>query len=231
MNFREIVLKDAYTSVDVAFTNYENLNLEDKMVYGDWLAQTHHYVHHVTRILAFAAAKCDLYQERELHFRLIKALNEEKNHDIMAANDLKNLGLTVEQFPERMETRNFYQALFYMIETYGPYALVGYFIPQEGLSCIKLPDVYKRLVEVYGKKSCTFLMEHCELDIEHFGDALSFIKTIPENKLTIVQMGMTRSAELYADLMKSIGTTEDQIQTTPYWNIAKTKMEFNQTIL
>ena len=231
MSTTENVLADAYQSVDVAFSGYAELELENKEVYANWLAQTHHYVHHVTRILAFAAAKCDLYQERELHFRLIKALHEEKNHDIMASNDLKNLGFNLEDFPEMMETRNFYQSLFYMIETYGPYALVGYFIPQEGLSCIKLPDIYRRLHSLHGKKACTFLMEHCELDIEHFGDALEFVKRIPTSKLPIVQIGMHRSAELYADLMKTIASTDRVNKGDQCWHISKNRMEGNSAIL
>lgn len=217
MNLLQKTIQDAHKTVAQAFENYSDMDLKQKDVYSDWLCQTYYYVHHVTRILAFAASKCDLYQDHELHFRLIASLNEEKDHDTMILNDLKNMDVQLEHFPEKIETRNFYQSLFYMVETYGPYAIVGYFIPQEGLACLNLGPIYKELKNVYGDKCCSFLKEHCILDITHFGDALKYLERLPESKLPIISMGAFRSAELYAALMKAISTNVNDVKRTDYW--------------
>ncbi len=219
---REQIAKEAHETVDIAFQNYKHINFENKKTYEEWLAQTYYYVHHVTRILAFAAAKCDLYQEEELHFRLIDHLNEEKDHDKMLLSDMNNIGMDLKDHPEKLETRNFYQSLFYMIETYGPYSLLGYFMPQEGLACLKLPALYKELSKQYGEESCTFLKEHCELDVEHFGDALEYLKTVPGNKLNAVRAGMFRSAELYSEIMSAISKEVYINESDKYWNQIKT---------
>lgn len=229
MNLVEETVRDARHSVEQAYRHYGDMDLMEKELYGQWLAQTYYYVHHVTRILAFAAAKCDLYQDHDLHFRLIDSLNEEKGHDTMILNDLKALGADLETYPELIETRNFYQSLFYMVETYGPYALVGYFIPQEGLASEKLGPLYKELARQHGEEPCTFLKEHCELDIEHFNEALEFLKIIPEEKLPVIKMGMYRSAELYSRLMKAIAEKSSSEFGANYWRVAKDKLAPAQT--
>ena len=229
MNHLESTIQSAFQSVEQVFENYEKIDFSNVHHYADWLAQTHHYVHHVTRALAFAISKCDLYQEKELHFRIIDHLNEERGHDLMLINDIKNLGIDIKDYPEKIETRNFYQTSFYMIETYGPYALLGYSIPLEGLACKKLPPTYLKLKSLYGESCCTFLKEHCEVDIKHFGEAIEFLNEIAPSKLSAIQIAIHRSTELYSQIMDAIGR-ESTVWDKNYsnWNYSRIQPEITQ---
>lgn len=204
MNLLEQVKFEAVRSTELIFEAYENINLYNKKNYANWLAQTFYYVRQVTRVLTFAAGKCDLDKDLEYHKMMLDSANEEGSHGVMATNDLKNLGFSLEEFPELMQTRNFFESLMYNIENYGPYALIGYFAPQEGMMARTLGPLCDNLTELYGEECTEFFRVHAKLDIEHFGESLKFFETCNENQLKAILAGIRRSTELYIDLIKNV---------------------------
>jgi len=191
-------------SVDQLFDVFTTLDFKDRNIYGNYLAQTYYYVHQVTRVLSFAAGKCDIKTQLNLHERLLNSLKEESNHDLLAKNDLEYLGFNLEMFPEQMETRNFFESIFYTIETYGPNALLGYFFPQEGLASNKLTPLYQQLKDLYGEEATTFLKEHCILDVKHYHNALKLLDLCTEEELKAIEIGIRRSTELYKSILLAI---------------------------
>lgn len=191
---------------EIAKIYQDEMDLMNPEVYGNWLAQTYYYVRQVERMLSFAASKCPIPEQNDLQKQLIQSLKEEMHHDKMVLRDLKSFGYTLNDFPELLETRNFIQSLIYMIETWGPVVLIGYFMPQEGLACTKLISTYHKLRNHYGDKATEFLKVHCALDVDHYKEGIEYIKSLPESELLIVEKGVERSGELYLEMMKTIAT-------------------------
>src|SRR4051794_23231768 len=80
----------------------------DRRAYADWLAQTYYYVHHSTRLLACAAARFPTDERGDgLHHRFGKHMSEEQKHEKLCVHDLKGLGTSVVDWPERHATRMF----------------------------------------------------------------------------------------------------------------------------
>lgn len=198
------VAEHAQASIEHIFKVFEEIDFSNDLLYADWLAQTYYYVHQVSRVLCFAAGKCDIKSNLIIHKKLLASLSEEGDHDVLAKNDLENLGYTIDDFPEKMETRNFYESIFFSIDTYGPIVLFGFFLPQEGLACSKLAGIYKKVMALFGKESTTFLEEHCILDVDHYADALKLLDSLTARELKIVRDGITRSTELFTAILVSI---------------------------
>lgn len=174
---------------------------EDRHFYAVFLAQTYYYVRNATRVLAKAAYRCN-HDEEGLHKKLIQGINEEKNHEIMALNDMKEIGYDISQFPENPPTTAYYQTLLAAIDYDGPYALLGYFVSLEGLGAIGADQAFDILFEKYGKKATQFLRVHTRVDKHHFDDGLEFIESLPPTKQTLIEHYVAVSSQLYIGMLK-----------------------------
>jgi len=180
-----------------------DVNWEDKNLYADWLAQTYYYVSHATRVLSKAASICTLEQE-PLHKAFLKSINEEKNHEILALNDLTKLGTSIDHFPEHVETSAYYQALYYLMDYHGPFALVGYFLPLEGLGAIGSGELYDRIMNAHGAKAASFVQVHAKADVSHYDDGLDILNGLNAEQLKIVQRSLFLSTELYCNILQKV---------------------------
>lgn len=188
------------TAINEMKNAIEKLPWEDPRFYSLFLAQTYFYVRNATRVLAKAAYRCS-HDEENLHKKLIKGINEEKNHEIMATNDLKELGYRIENFSELPTTSAYYQTLLAVIDYEGPYALLGYFVALEGLGAIGADSTLNTTLEKYGKKATQFLRVHIRVDEHHFHDGLNFIETLPLEKQKIVEKYVKVSSKLYINML------------------------------
>jgi hypothetical protein len=176
---------------------------EDRRVYADWLSQTYFYVQHATRVLAKAAYRCHL-DEEPLHKKLLHGINEEKNHEILATNDLKHIGHKLNEFYEYPETSAYYQTLYHLIDYNGPYELLGYFVTLEGLGGIGTGGLYERIVKAHGEKAASFVKVHAKLDAGHYEEMVQYLETLDAQKLAIVKHGIEISTTLYCNMLKRI---------------------------
>lgn len=172
-------------------------------VYSQFLAQTYFYVRNATRVLAKAAYRCT-HEEEDLHKNLIRSINEEKNHEIMATNDLAEIGYSIHDFKELPTTSAYYQTLLAMIDYDGPYALLGYFVALEGVGAIGADHVLNEALETYGKKATQFLRVHIRVDEHHFHNGLNFIETLPLEKQNIVEKYVKISGKLYINMLNEV---------------------------
>ena len=67
-------------------------NFSNKTKYNAWLSQAFHIVKHSTPLLALCCSRAG--QNRDFHNRCIDHLAEEKGHDKLILNDLKNSSLS-----------------------------------------------------------------------------------------------------------------------------------------
>lgn len=199
MKASEIIEREVRSLQDV----YSSLPWENKEFYKNYIAQTYFYVRNATRVLSKAAYKCSHY-DNELHRRLIQSIIEERNHEIMAINDLKELGSDIKYYQESPETAAYHLTLMAQIDLEGPYALIGYFVPIEGLAGIGADNVLNNLLNTYGKKASQFLRVHIRVDAHHYHEGVQYIDTLPQDLQDIAVKNAKLSSELFHRFLLSV---------------------------
>lgn len=177
---------------------------EDKNHYANWLAQSFFYVQWTTRQLALASARSKPMTEDSLHWRFLEEAKEEKKHELLALKDLENLGFFPDDFTELPHTSFFYQTLSYLIENEHPIAILGYSLTLEGFAATRLVEIYPRIKQTYGPNTSSFLRLHCELDADHFANALPYLKSCPAEHLPLVAKAIAQCRAIYVGILKDI---------------------------
>lgn len=207
MNKKQILLTSITEKINAGIQEigviYDSVSWGDRWLYANWLAQTFYYTRHATRIISWAAAKTPHSQEW-IHLKLIQHIQEEKNHEELAHHDLKNLGFSMEQFPEQASTTAYYSTLFYLLEHVSPMSLFGYFSILEGLAINAGVKLHNYVENQYGKNTATFLKVHCKADVQHFEEDLSILEKFDENELISINKSVELSIDLYKNLMMEL---------------------------
>src|SRR4051812_16609202 len=82
--------------------------------YAAFLAQFYYFLVHATRLLCLSGARFSV-KEDALHLFCLDHCQEEKNHELLALNDLKHLGYDIKDFPESPNIAQMYQSQYYLI--------------------------------------------------------------------------------------------------------------------
>ncbi len=204
----EQVYEKMLSAIDEIAESAHQFPWEDKNHYANWLAQSFFYVQWTTRQLALASAKSKPMTEDSLHWRFIEEAKEEKRHELLALQDLKNLGFSPEQFEELPHTSFFYQTLSYLIENEHPIAILGYSLTLEGFAAKRLTEIYPRIKNAHPEKSISFLKLHCEVDVDHFDNALPYLKSCPVELLPLVAQGINQCRAVYKGILTDIQADE-----------------------
>jgi hypothetical protein len=181
---------------------------ENPRAYADFLAQTYYYVCHSTKLLALAAGRCRIDRDR-LHRRFAQHMGEETSHERLAFNDLRGLGMKLEDFPERSITRAFYESQYYKIEHLDPTAFFGYILLLEGVAVSLGPDLYRRVADAHGKNCASFLRVHVEEDVDHLPKAFAQVEDLPASQKYDIQINMAQSADLYGQMIAQAARSQD----------------------
>ncbi|MEZ4744052.1 MAG: iron-containing redox enzyme family protein [Bdellovibrionota bacterium] len=181
----------------------QQVEWENPDSYGQWLAQTYYYVLQATRLLSYAASRCSFEQE-EMHRSLLKGAAEEMGHELLALNDMKALSLDIESFSELPETAAYHQTLYYAIDHDGPIALLGYFLPLEGVASLRMRPIYEKLCQSYTRKAASFLQVHCELDVNHFEEGINELESLTAEQREVVRRNVSISVQLYKSIVLRI---------------------------
>lgn len=181
---------------------------EDKNKYIEWLTQSFFYVSWTTRQLALASAYTKPGVDDVYHWRFIEEAKEEKKHELLALHDLKTFGFEPSQFQEYPHTSFFYQTLTYMIEHEHPMAIVGYSLTLEGFAALKSEEIYERVLKSHGEVASTFLRVHCELDKDHFANALPYLENCPEALLPVISKSIEQCKAIYIGILDDIESSQ-----------------------
>jgi hypothetical protein len=200
----DFVYEKMLKAIDELAESAHRFNWEDEKYYANWLAQTFFYVQWTTRQLALASAMTRPIKEDNLHWRFIEEAAEEKRHEALALQDLKHLGYSPEQFKELPHTSFFYQTLSYLILYEHPICILGYALTLEGFAAKRLKEVYPKVLDKYGKGTTTFLKLHCEVDVDHFENALPHLKACPPELLPLVAKGIDQCCAIYKGILADI---------------------------
>jgi len=200
----KIVFNEMLTAIDQISLACEKFAWQDEATYANWLAQSFYYVSWTTRQLALASAKTKPGSEDTLHWRFIEEAKEEKKHELLALKDLKSLGYDLNMFPELPHTAFFYQSLSYMIENEHPVAILGFSLTLEGFAAKKAHIFYPQVLASHGQEASTFMRLHCELDVEHFNNALPHLENCPQHLLPIISRGIQLCTAIYCGILNDI---------------------------
>lgn len=185
---------------------------QNREFYVNWLAQSFNYVKWTTRQLALASSRTAPGSEDHLHWRFIEEAKEEKRHEALIEHDLKSLGHSVEEFPETPHTSFFYQTLTYMIEREHPMSILGYALTLEGYAATKVADLYQQLKKAHGDKATTFVRVHCEVDQDHFANALPYLKACPPEHLPYIMRSIELCESIYCGIL---GDVQEAVGSRP----------------
>lgn len=200
----EMVFRRMERAIENIHTKAQSLDWKNKDLYANWLAQSFNYVKWTTRQLALASSRTQPGSEDHLHWRFIEEAKEEKRHEALIENDIKNLGYRIEDFPEMPHTSFFYQTLTYMIEREHPMSILGYALTLEGYAAMKVGDLYRELKANYGDKTTSFLRVHCEVDQDHFANALPYLQACPVEHLPYIMKSIELCESIYKGILADV---------------------------
>jgi len=178
----------------------------ERSAYCDWLAQTYHYVHHSTRLLAAAAARFPTNERGDaLHHRFAAHMREEQKHERLCIHDLRVLGSSVAEFRERPATRMFYEPQYFKIEHRDPTALLGYILVLEVLGAAgDGRTLMATLAEAHGENSLSFVKLHCEEDADHIEKGFAIVEGCTAEQIELIEENAWQTAHAYAAMLREI---------------------------
>jgi hypothetical protein len=173
---------------------------QDEGFYANWLAQTYYYVSHSTRLILLASAYFD-FNYQNLHNRFMDYVKEERNHEKLALNDLKNLKHDIKNIPEFASTSGMYQSQYYWIQHRGAPSFFGYILALEGLAVHSGKKLYEQVNSKFAK-SCSFLKVHIQEDVDHLKQAFSSVESFKPQDLEVMIMNLKQSSRAYVRMIK-----------------------------
>lgn len=190
----------------------ENLPLENKEVYCNFLKQVYSWVSHSGNLLALTGVRI---KDFHLKKRFFEHTGEEFGHELLAKNDLKKLGHDISEYPEFQSTKHFYRNQYYLIQNEVPEAFLGYVFALEGLAVGYCKSAYERVVKVHGDKTGEFFRVHAEEDPGHLEDAFKVLNAIDPNTLVDVENSFIESCDtmmaIMDDCAKNVGANTYQM--------------------
>lgn len=181
----------------------KNFPWDSKRATGEYLAQTYYYVRHSEKFLALAAALMS-ENDRRYHKRFLKHLSEENAHDLMVKKDLENLGYFLEDFPERPETKMFWETQYYKIEHEDPMSLMGYILLLEDVASDVCGLLAEKICQNHTNKASTFLRVHGEEDPHHVTEAREVIDSLTETRQKLIYANLLQSQKAYKQMIQAI---------------------------
>ena len=145
-------------------------------------------------MLAFAAGWSDK-SKKSFFKRSVIHIAEEQGHDLIALNDLKNLGFKIEEFPELGITRAMWESQFIKIQK-DPVFLLGYILALECLA-VKTNEFYGLLKQYYSEDTLRFVKTHADDDPDHAEHALEQIKACTVEQQVEINLAYSHSLQLY----------------------------------
>ena len=202
MNIQELTQKfeQEIKKIDQSASSLDWNNREN---YLYWLSQTYYFVRHTTRLLSLAAANFT-FEEDKLHRHAIHHLGEEVGHEKMVLNDLKKLGVSIEDYPMLPATKKLIDSQYKTIESRGAVSHLGYSLCLEGAAKYVAPEFLKPLIGLYGEEGTLFIRSHVELDEDHFDDGIKELSSLPEESLNKVGENLEEAVKFYTQIFQEI---------------------------
>ncbi|MFZ4403939.1 MAG: iron-containing redox enzyme family protein [Pseudobdellovibrionaceae bacterium] len=172
----------------------------NQQAYLSWLTNTYEYAVKSTRILALTGGKFPT-DKTVYSNRFIAHAAEEKGHEKLLENDVKNFGLNIKNLAPSNLAKAFHQSLYYWIYEANPIGIFGWVLALEGFAVRNVPAMYEVCKSVYGPQYVSFLKVHAEEDEDHLNKAFQSLKGFTEEENGIVVESMLFYTNLYGDML------------------------------
>ena len=171
--------------------------------YAQFLAQTYYYVCHTTRLLALAASRIGIEQEK-VHHRFLKHAAEERSHHLLAERDISRLGFSLAEMPELPLTAALYEMQYYRVEHVSPMAIFGYILALEGVAVVYGGYVYEAVRKHHGDEPCSFVKLHANEDPDHLESAFDAVAASTDAERQMIKNNFRFSCRLYPSFLRAI---------------------------
>lgn len=175
----------------------------NKEAYVGWLVNSYEYAYRSTRILALTGGRMPR-DKTSYSNRFIAHAAEEKGHERLLENDLKNFGLDIKTLCPNTLGRAFHQSLYYWIYEDNPVGMFGWVLALEGFAVRNVPQMHEICLKAFGSKCSSFLKVHADEDEDHLGKAFESIASFTNEENAIVAKSMHFYADLYGQLLEKV---------------------------
>lgn len=177
---------------------------ENKKAYALWLANSYEYAFNSTRLLALAAGTMPSHLTK-ISNRFVVHASEEKGHEKLLENDIKNLGYSLSQLPVTSEMSLYYRSLYFWMTPAGQaVGLLGWILSLEGLAAISGPWLFQQTLKFHGEKCSSFLKVHSDADPDHLEKAFEITKNLNDSEIQTVIESVKMYSEQYNKILTSI---------------------------
>lgn len=183
--------------IDSLRPHIEAIDWSDQKTFALFSSQQYYMVKNSVPFLGLCVSKADQYPE--FKERCIDHISEEKGHEKLIENDLKQLGIPLQ--PELHTTSAVYQTQYYQIMTKGPLAFLGYVFLLEMLAPAYAPYIMER---VTNKKAMSFLKVHLAEDDGHLESAFKILEKLNENDRKAILDNFLMSLDAYEGMIKDV---------------------------
>lgn len=174
----------------------------NREAYVGWLVNSYEYAHKSTRILAMTGGRFPL-DKTSFSNRFISHAAEEKGHERLLENDLKNFGLSLDSVKPNVTGKAFHHSLYYWIYEGNPIGMFGWVLALEGFAVRNVPAMYEICRETFGPKCSSFLKVHAEEDEDHLAKAFESIKGFSPEENALVAETLQFYAQLYGNVLET----------------------------
>lgn len=175
----------------------------ERAAYSEFLAQTHHYVAHTTRLLGLIGSRIGPEREK-LHSRFMKHAGEERSHHLLAAHDLAELGGKLADYPALPAANALQECQYYRVLYGEPTAIFGHIIALEGVAVTHGRWVYETAAAAHGKSACTFVKLHVEEDQGHMDATFAAVEMLTDRERQLIRENFVHTCAVYAWLLDSM---------------------------
>lgn len=179
----------------------EKMDWTNPYIYSEWLAQTYFYTCHSARIIASIKNKpASITAAAD---RYLEIFAEEKNYELKATQDLKNLGRDIKEFSQLTSTQAFFQSQLYWIDSIGSTPVLGYFflIEHLGIQCSSI--MINKLLPHYPN-SLSYLRSQSEDSKQKYEEFDDLIKKFDPQESSIIIENLKMSAHMYISILEGI---------------------------
>jgi pyrroloquinoline quinone (PQQ) biosynthesis protein C len=176
---------------------------ENKEAYIAWLVNTYEYALNSCKILATTGGRFPR-GKNAFSNRFIAHAAEERGHEKLLENDVKNFGLHMENLKPSVLGQAFHQSLYYWMYADNPVGMFGWVLALEGFAVRNVPAMYEVCNKAFGPKASSFLRVHADEDEGHLQKAFESIRSFTDEENALVAHTLQFYAGLYGSLLQKI---------------------------
>lgn len=173
-----------------------DIDLRDRDVYMNWLAQTYYYTSNSERLLRTFAEDSNIEGVKQ---RWLAHADEESGHENLALSDLKKMGGRLEDFPELQITKDLYEKQLPISKKTNGIAPFGWALALEGMAANINEDYVIDIMVKHGKNATRFAKVHAEEDEDHIVKALEMVSQLGDNKE--IEDNIKLTTDIYCELL------------------------------